>query len=58
MEVRIRASIRLTRRIDGDVAVRLDDVADDSAELVDNWPMSWTNRCLPHGRPELAKMVR
>ena len=38
--------------------VRLDDMADDSAELADNWPMSWTNQCLPRGRPELAKMVR
>ena len=40
------------------MAVWLGDVADDSAELADNWPMSWTNRCLPRGRPELAKMVK
>ena len=58
MAVRIRAGILLTGRTDGDMAVWLDDVADDSAELADNWSMSWTNRCLPRGRPELAKMVR
>ena len=54
MGVRIRASILLTGHMDGDMAVRLDNVTDDSY----NWPMSWTNRCLPRGRPELAKMVR
>ena len=36
------------------MAVWLEDMADES----DNWPMIWTNRCLPRGRPELAKMVK
>ena len=38
--------------------VWLDNVEDDSTDLADNWPMSWTNQCIPRGRPELAKMVR
>ena len=49
MAVRIRAGMLLTGCMDGDVALWLDDVADDSAELAYNWSMSWTNQFLPCG---------